>query len=334
MSSGRPLDGWDLPRRVTEDIGVVGLRVARDLGSLSVVRSLPSMDSLRCFVEAARALKFRAAARAVALTPAAFGARIRELERCVGAPLFHRTTRVVTLTEAGLALLPEAKACLASAERALRAARGETGPGDVEVVLGTRHELGLSWVLPQLRPLTRALPWLQLHLYFGSGPDLLMRVRTAEIDCAITSSRFSDPRLDAVPVHREDYVFVAASRLLRRVPFRRPEHAESHTLLDASAELPLFGYLRDVDGATALRFKNVVRLGSIEAIRQRVLEEAGVAVLPAYLVADDLRRGKLVRLLPKVRPTSDYFRMVFRAQDPRRATFAVLAEEMAKTPLR
>ena len=92
-------------------------------------------------------------------------------------PLFARTTRVVTLTAAGLALLPEATACLEAADRAVRAARGETRPQEIEVVLGTRHELGLSWVLPQLRALTAALPWLQLHLYFGSGPDLLLRVR-------------------------------------------------------------------------------------------------------------------------------------------------------------
>lgn len=279
-------------------------------------------------------LRFRAAARAVALTPAAFGSRIRQLEEQVGSPLFHRTTRVVTLTEAGLALLPEANACIEAADRAIRAARGETGPREVEVVLGTRHELGLSWVLPQLRSLAESLPWLQLHLYFGSGPDLLLRVRTAEIDCAITSSRFSDPRLDAIPVHREDYVFVASKRLLRRVPFARAAHAEHHTLLDASAELPLFGYLRDAEGASDLHFRNVVRLGSIAAIHQRVLEEAGVAVLPLYLVRADLSRGKLVRLLPRSTPASDYFRMVFRAQDPRRSVFARLAEQMSKEPLR
>ncbi len=295
---------------------------------------LPSIESLRCFLEAARLLRFREAARAVALTPAAFGSRIRQLEQEIGAPLFRRTTRVVTLTEAGLALLPEAKACVEAADRAVRAARGETGPQHLEIVLGTRHELGLSWVLPQLQPLSISLPWLQLNLYFGSGPDLLLRVRTAEIDCAITSTRFSDPRLDSVPVHREDYVFVGAKRLLRRLPLSRAEHADRHTLLDASADLPLFSYLRDADGARQLRFSTIVRLGSIAAIHARVCEGAGVAVLPLYLVEDDLRRGKLVRLLPRVKLANDYFRMVFRAQDPRRTVFVRLSEEMAKVPLR
>lgn len=70
--------------------------------------ALPSLDSLRCFAAAARLLNFRAAARTVALTPAALGQRIQKLEEELGAQLFRRTTRSVALTEAGLALLPAA----------------------------------------------------------------------------------------------------------------------------------------------------------------------------------------------------------------------------------
>jgi hypothetical protein len=39
------------------------------------------------------------------------------------------------------------------------------------------------------------LPSLDIHLYFGSGPDLLLRLRSREIDCAVTSSRVADPKL-------------------------------------------------------------------------------------------------------------------------------------------
>jgi LysR family glycine cleavage system transcriptional activator len=295
---------------------------------------LPSLESLRCFVEAARLLNFRKAARTVALTPAAFGARIRQLEEQLGAPLFQRTTRVVTLTERGLSLLPYARACLQAAEECVRAARGEMGLPPMEIVLGTRHELGLSWVLPQLGPLARKLPHVTLHLYFGSGPDLLLRVRTAEVDCAVTSTRFSDPKLDAISVHREQYVFCGAASLLARAPFTRPEHARRHTLLDASADLPLFSYFRDAQKGTAYEFARIVRLGTIGAIRQRALEGAGVAVLPEYLVREDLRKKRFRRILPRVTPLDDYFRLVFRIEDPRRSLFESLAKHMSEAPLR
>src|SRR5688572_12601415 len=131
--------------------------------------ALPSLDELRCFVAAAHTLHFRAAARAVALTPAALGQRIKQLEDRLGESLFTRTTRRVSLSEAGMMLLPVAERCLDAAGECKRAVLGESGRPAVEVLLGTRYELGLSWVVPQLGSLRKKLPWLRLHLYFGSG---------------------------------------------------------------------------------------------------------------------------------------------------------------------
>ena len=295
---------------------------------------LPSIDSLRCFAAAARLLSFRAAARSVALTPAAFGQRIKQLEEQLEVELFFRTTRTVRLTQAGLALLPYAEKLLVSADACVRAARGETGPAPMEVVLGTRHELGLSWILPQFDLLAAAFPWMQLHLYFGSGADLVLRVRTMEIDCAVTSSRFTDPKLDSVRLHREEYVFVGASALLDRIPLTRSEHAGSHTIFDTDADLPLFRYWRDAPGGgDRLRFPRVMRLGTIDAMRVRVAAGGGVAVLPAYLVRRELAAGTFRRVFPSVKANHDYFRLVYRADDPRRVVYEGLAAKLLETPL-
>jgi DNA-binding transcriptional LysR family regulator len=295
---------------------------------------LPSTESLRCFVSAAKLLNFRAAARAVALTPAAFGQRIKQLEEQLGAPLFQRTTRSVRLTQAGLAMLPPAETCLLFAAECARTGNGEARIAAMDITLGTRHELGVSWILPQIDALTRAQPFMQLHLYFGAGQDLLLRVRTMEIDCAVTSTRFTDPKLDSVRLHREDYVFVGAASLLRRRPLARAEHAADHTLLDVDAMLSLFAYWRDApSGGDRLRFARIVRLGTIEAIRQRVAAGAGVAVLPEYLVRRELATATFKRVLPSVVPMHDYFRLVFRADDPRRTIYEAMASTMVQAPL-
>jgi DNA-binding transcriptional LysR family regulator len=296
---------------------------------------LPSLENLRCFAEAARLLNFRAAARSVALTPAALGQRVRQLEEQVGTPLFVRTTRRVVLTEAGLALQPYAERALATVEECLRAGRGEVGPSPIEITLGTRHELGMSWVLPLLPRLRAAHPGLTIHLYFGSGADLLIRARTLEVDCAIGSMRLVDPKLDSIRLHREDYSFVAAPELLRRQPLRTPAHAAHHTLVDVHAELPLSAYWRDAPGGgDRLQFAQVLRMGTIEAIRQVVLNGEGVAVLPHYLVAPDLKAGRLTRLFPSVKLRSDYFRLIFRAGDPRRSLFTAMARTLMESPLK
>jgi DNA-binding transcriptional LysR family regulator len=294
---------------------------------------LPDIDSLRCFVAAAKLLNFRSAARSVALTPTAFGQRIKQLEGQLGAPLFRRSTRHVELTDAGLTLLPRAQRCIDAAIDCLRVGRDDTPAMDV--VVGTRHELGLSWLLPQLDALAEAQPKVAFHLVFGSTRDLLSHVRAMEIDCAVTSARFTDPKLDALRLHREDYAFVASPRLLARRRLRRVADLAAHTLLDTDAELPLFRYFRDfAPAAEAARFVRVEHLGTIEAIRRRALAGAGVAVLPEYLIREDLAKKRLLRVLPRAALGHDYFRLVFRADDARRGLFEAMAAVMLEHPLR
>lgn len=294
---------------------------------------LPDLVTLQCFVAAARTLNFRAAASTVHLTPAAFGQRIRQLEDMVGEPLFARTTRKVALTARGLDLVDRANATLRAAEDCVLPSSQAGFHG--ELTVGTRHELGISWLLPGLRAIAEGEPKLVFHLYFSSGPDILLRVRGREIDCGVTSTRMADPHLDHCKLHEERYVFVAHKDLLRRQPLVKPEHAAVHTLLDVSAELPLFRYWREAAGSVdSMRFARVLRLGTIAAIRSAVLAGHGVAVLPEYFVADELKRGELKIVMPKVRPQSDHFRLVFRAEDPRRPLFTWLGGELCKLPLR
>lgn len=295
---------------------------------------LPSLDALRCFAEAARLLNFRAAARAVGLTPAALGQRIRQLEELLEVKLFHRTTRTVTLTEQGLALLPYAQDTLDAARECVRAGRGDIGPPPMELTLGTRHELGLSWIIPILPELRKAQPELTIHVYFGSGSDLVHRVRSLQIDCAVTSTVLTDPKIDSARLHEERYVFVGPPKLIKKQPLSRASHAENHTLIDVSPDMALFRYFRDGQGASNMTFGRVLQIGTIAAIRALVLQGEGVAVLPEYFVAPDIKAKRLVKLFPKVKPQSDFFRLVFRADDPKRSVYERLAEVMLSEPLR
>lgn len=295
--------------------------------------NLPSVDSLRCFAAAAKLLNFRAASRSVALTPAAFGQRIKQLEDQLGVQLFVRTTRSVRLSTAGLALLPAAQRAIASVEECARVVAAEDAMPPMELVVGTRHELGLSWLMPQIDHLKSLHPSLELHLYFGSGADLVNRVRAMQIDCAITSTRLSDPKLEGIRLHREDYVLVGAPSLLGRVAFKTAEDSVRHTLIEVDDNMSLFRYWRDAPKGTMLTFEKLIRFGTIEAIRQRVLAGAGVGVLPKYLVDADLEAKRLKVVLPHVVPLHDYFRLVVRADDPRRTVFDRLAASLAEVPL-
>lgn len=293
---------------------------------------LPDLESLRCFEAAARHLSFRAAAREVALSPPAFSDRIRRLEEDLEVALFARTTRRVSLTDAGVRLVPRARQALAAARACVRAAH--EGDAPFELTVGTRFELGLSWLTPALDALGRACPGRTLHLVFGDSPDLLDRTLKGSIDACVTSARLSWARFSYALLHEESYVFVGAPDLVGHAPFTGERDAEHHVLVDASADLPLFRYLRDASPAEeAWRFLRIERLGTIGAIRQRVLDGVGVAVLPRYLVGDDLDDGRLVRLLEDRPLLTDHFRLVWRTDHPREVELADLAAQLRELPL-
>ena len=98
--------------------------------------NLPSLENLRCFLAAAEHLNFRRASESVNLTPAAFGQRIRQIEENLGYELFARTTRTVSLTEAGHRLIPAAKATLREA-MACRDALDEDNPAPIRLMMTT-----------------------------------------------------------------------------------------------------------------------------------------------------------------------------------------------------
>jgi LysR family glycine cleavage system transcriptional activator len=288
------------------------------------------LDSLRCFDAAATTLNFRAGAHRVRLSPAAFSDRIQRLEDELDIVLFVRTTRHVELSEVGRRLLPLARELLSGAERFRAAGRAPDGATPYELCIGTRYELGLSWLCPALSRLESARLERTIHLYNGDSPDLILRLERGDLDAIVASMRLTSPKLSYAALHPEDYVFVA-----KRTRLRRREDARDLTLVDVSADLPLFRYLLDaLPDAEPWPFAKVEHMGGIGNIRCRLLDGAGrVAVLPRYFVEKDLAARRLVRLLPRVRLRSDSFRLVWRSGHPRTAELLAIAEELRRIPL-
>lgn len=289
------------------------------------------LESLRCFDTAATTLNFRAAAARVHLSPAAFSDRLRRLEEALGTELFIRTTRKVELTEAGHRIIPLARDVLSGAERLRVAARGPTNPTPYELFVGTRYELGLSWLCPALPSLHRSHPERTIHLYNGDSPDLLVRLERGDLDAVVASMRLTSPKLSYAALHSEEYVLVS-----KRPCLRVRGDACGLTLVDVSRDLPLFRYFLDaLTDAEPWPFAQVEYMGGIGNIRRRLFDAPQrVAVLPLYFVCNDLSRRRLVRLMRRKALRSDAFRLIWRTGHPRAADLLMLSEELRKYPLR
>jgi len=292
--------------------------------------NLPPVESLRCFIAVAEHLSFRRAASELALTPGAVSQRIRQLEGLVDAQLFDRSSRHVQLTAEGRQLLPRARAALEAVQAC--AVMDEAATRPVRFSVGTRFELGLSWLVPAVLALGEARAHWTIDLVFGSGGEILERLEAGTVDVIVTSAPIANERWTARALHEETYVVVAAAERVSAHPIETPADAATHPLLDLDRSLPLARYAQSV--SPELTFSEVRCCGTGAAVLAMVRAGVGVAVLPEYMVREDLDRGTLVRLLPALELLHDTFRILHRTGSPLASVFDELAGILASRPLR
>ncbi len=266
----------------------------------------------------------------MALTPAAFGQRIRQLEEQLNVDLFLRTTRHVELTDAGRRLIPVAEITIRDSRACIAAVIEDSEP-PAHVTIGTRYELGMSWVLPNVLELQKKYPTWEVDFYFGSGNDIQSKLQAGQVDGIITSAPIAQSAWTSEFLHTENYVFVAAPDLLESIPFERFADTKNHVLLDIDNTLPLTRYLTSKIGSVS--FKRVRSCGAGAAIIKMLLNNEGVAVVPEYMVIGELESGELVRLCEDENLQTDSFRLIFRQTSMLEPVLKKMGEFLRTRPL-
>ncbi len=111
---------------------------------------LPDYEAWSIFAAVATEGGFSRAAELLGLSKATVSKAVSRLEAQVGAPLFHRTSRRLVLSESGTALLEQAKAIVAAGEAAEEAARDEASEPVGQIRLAAPMSYGISRVAPLL----------------------------------------------------------------------------------------------------------------------------------------------------------------------------------------
>lgn len=248
-------------------------------------------QDLRTFVAVVQGRGFATAAERIGLVKSAVSRRVRELEERLGTRLLHRTTRTISLTDAGgefywravriLADLDEAEALAASGTQDASGRVRATAPA----ALVTRRLAGVAGELLQRHP--RLV--LELH-----AEDALVDVVGGGYDVAFRVGALQDSSLVARRVASMDFVCVATPAYLKA--HGRPSSSDG---LRAHRRVCHVNAVAGRERQTGLREPGETRLvlDSEEAVLSAVLGGGGVAELPAYLVAADVDRGGLERVM-------------------------------------
>ncbi|RCX32185.1 LysR family transcriptional regulator [Thioalbus denitrificans] len=170
--------------------------------------------ALEAFLAVARAESFSRAAEALHLTQPAVSKRIAGLESALEVRLFDRVGRVVSLTEAGRALLPRARRVLDELTDCTRELHNLSGRVEGTLALATSHHIGLHRLPPALRSYTARYPGVHLDLRFMASESAFAAVAEGEVELAIVTLP-EDPKemspLESFPLWDDPLTLVIAA---------------------------------------------------------------------------------------------------------------------------
>lgn len=251
------------------------------------------LSQIQGFLEVARRGNLSSAAATLFITQPALTARVQALETELGAALFLRTGRGMTLTDAGRAFLPYA-------ERALDSLNG--GRDLVaELRHGTSGELSVgaapavsTYVLPGLLVrFTKRFPKVRLVVRTGHSEEILEMAVRNEIQVGLVRA-LRHPMIESRPLYEDEVVLVAppghAFAADGEIPLERMAEARI-ILFDRTSSY--YDLTNTVFREAGISPRGVMELDNIDAAKQMVEQGLGVALLPRTAVAAELAAGTL-----------------------------------------
>lgn len=247
---------------------------------------------------------FSAAGRRLGMSPSAVSQHMRTLEQDLGVTLLHRSTRKLTLTDAGAAFYPGCKAMLHEASQAEQrlAEMRDTLVGELRIA--TTIGLGGAPLAQALAPLLQAHPKLSLRILANDEIINLIDVRA---DIALRVNRqVDDASYIAHPLAVWPMVLCASPRYLNRcgIPETPDELSQHQWLVNTNEAVPASIELHRNNGETRkIRMPDIATgSSSMNVLRAFTLEGVGISIQPLYEIEYELKRGDLVLLLPEWRP--------------------------------
>jgi len=276
--------------------------------SLSVRRkALPPLNAVRSFEAAARLGSFKEAAIELGVTHGAISQQVRLLEDWVGAPaLFWRSTRRVTLTPAGTALLEEIGPALDRISAAVQRHRATNGEVPAAVLrVNALATFSMRWLLPRLSRFRDERPDIEVRLTTSNVPidalpdtfDVVIRGGPDSFHGFVSRLFLSERRLP-----------VCSPALIAKLPLKEISDLAQHTLLNVTSMPRLWQDWLTQAGHARLTPAATLTFDHFFLTIQAAMDGLGVAMGPTALIGDDTAAGRLIMPFPDVSlPARSYF---------------------------
>ncbi|MGO4762499.1 transcriptional regulator GcvA [Cupriavidus sp. 2KB_3] len=253
-------------------------------------RVLPPLNALRAFEAAGRLGSFKEAAAALHVTHGAVSQQVRLLEEWLGAALFERHNRRVTLTPAAQAYLAGIGPLFEQLAQAT-ARYGVPGPVSRTLSVNAPATFTLRWLVPRLAKFRAGHPDVEIKVETSNGP---LESLKDDHDLIIRGGPDTFYGYAMRPFLTEERLPVCSPALLQRLPLRQPGDLRHHTLLHTSSLPRLWPDWLASAQIPALRPAATLTFDHFYLTLQAAIDGIGIAMGPTALVSDDLASGRLV----------------------------------------
>jgi len=261
---------------------------------------METLSNLESFVRSAESASFSAAARRLALTPAAVSRNVAQLERNLGVRLFQRSTRGLTLTEAGERFLQAVGGGLDTIQGAIAEVTAKAGQPAGMLKLSAAHRFGCDFLLPMMPAFVERYPAVLPDWHFDNRQVDLIR---DGFDAAVGGGFELPPGVVARELARLQIVAVATPQFMRgRSAPRRPADLAAYegvVMRSVFSGRIARRVLRNRAGeAQACEQRAVMAVNDPDALVRGVLMHLGIGLLATPDVVNHLESGELMRVLP------------------------------------
>ncbi len=257
---------------------------------------MDELPYLVTFAQVVKAGSFAGGAERLGIAASVASKHVAKLERTLGARLLQRSTRKLSLTEAGAAYYEHCARVVEELEQSREAvARLQAEPSGRLRISGLNSFVG-AVIAPLMPDFLRRYPKIDLEIVTS---DQHVDLAEQGFDLALRITGAPAPQLVARPLAPLHFV-VCASRAYFGLHGRpeRPQDLAQHTLLGFPSSL-IDGIWRFVRAGEQIEVPVHARfaVNNVDALRQLALAGCGISLLPTYAIGEDLRAGRLMMAL-------------------------------------